>query len=247
MPKMQLVYLSAIDEERFHIRTAKSPLITFNDIPIVMEFCRSQQVSLLIARCLATEMNTIQELERLGFSITDTLGYYSRNLINDPIPEDTNDNLVRPIKQGEEISVKNIATECFKEYFGHYHADKRLPRGQCDEVYSSWAYNSCLSSEFADKVFLSELQGTIVGFATMRMKNPREGEGILFGVIPAAQGKGIYRSLIINGMKYCLQQGAEKMSVSTQITNIAVQKVWARVGFEPYQYVYTFHKWFGRE
>jgi hypothetical protein len=34
------------------------------------------------------------------------------------------------------------------------------------------------------------------------------------------------------------------MLISTQITNVAVQKVWTRLGFEPSRSYYTFHKWF---
>jgi GNAT superfamily N-acetyltransferase len=83
-----------------------------------------------------------------------------------------------------------------------------------------------------------------VGFATLRLNNPEEGEGVLFGVGPLAQGQGIYRSFMIHGMEWCLQQGMTRMVVSTQITNIAVQKVWTRLGFEPSHAYYTFHKWF---
>ena len=34
------------------------------------------------------------------------------------------------------------------------------------------------------------------------------------------------------------------MVLSTQVTNLAVQKVWSRLGFEPSRSYYTFHLWF---
>jgi hypothetical protein len=45
-------------------------------------------------------------------------------------------------------------------------------------------------------------------------------------------------------MAWCASRGAARMMVSTQINNVAVQKVWARLGFEPNYAYYTFHKWF---
>jgi GNAT superfamily N-acetyltransferase len=153
----------------------------------------------------------------------------------------------RPLKAGEEETIKLIAEEMFRGYYGHYHADERLDRTKCDEAYISWAFRSCVSKDAADEVLVAELGGALAGFATLRLNTEEEGEGILFGVIPSAQRYGIYRSFMINGMKWCVSKGASRMVVSTQIINTAVQKVWARLGFEPGQAYYTFHKWFERK
>ena len=45
------------------------------------------------------------------------------------------------------------------------------------------------------EVLVAEVDGRLAGFATLRMNNSEEGEGVLFGVAPFAQGSGIYRSL----------------------------------------------------
>jgi hypothetical protein len=45
-------------------------------------------------------------------------------------------------------------------------------------------------------------------------------------------------------MEWGLKQGFQQMLYSTQITNIAVQKVWVRLGAELDHAYYTFHKWF---
>jgi GNAT superfamily N-acetyltransferase len=85
-----------------------------------------------------------------------------------------------------------------------------------------------------------------VGYFTLRLNNLEEGEAVVGGVQYSARGKGIYRSFITRGMEWCLSKGAARMLVSTQITNVAVQKVWARLGFEPSLAFYTFHKWFDK-
>ena len=174
----------------------------------------------------------------------DTLIYYKRNLVQKPVPQDAGKVPVRPIRLGEEEKVKAVAAESFVGYFGHYHADERLDRVKCDEAYVSWAFRSCISPDVADEVMVADSAGSIVGFATLRLNSAEEGEGVLFAVAPSAQGQGIFRSLVIRGMEWCLAKGTERMIYSTQITNMAVQKVLMRLGFEPSQAYYTFHKWF---
>lgn len=238
------VHLSPIDGECFGISVARAPVVALDTLPAVNDFCGENSIALLIARCPASELRVAQTMERDGFSLMDTLVYYSRDLVKAPIPSDLGKVLIRPIQPGEEDGVKRVAVESFRGYFGHYHADDRLDRKQCDEVYTSWAVRSCTSGDVADEVLVADLGGRIVGFATLRLDSPQEGEGVLFGVAPSAQGHGIYRSFMIGGMDWCLSKGATRMVVSTQITNTAVQKVWARVGFEPSHACYTFHKWF---
>lgn len=238
------VYLSAIDEKRFGNRTARAPEVTLQTLPHVIEFCQNNAVKLLIARCPVSELQVAQAMEREGFQLMDTLVYYRRELLKMPAPTDIGKATIRPLQPGEEEKIKAIAAECFQGYFGHYHADERLDRTQCDEVYISWAYRSCTSCDVADEVLVADLAGSIVGFATLRLNNEQEGEGVLFGVTPSAQGKGIYRSFMIHAMTWCLSKRAKIMIVSTQITNTAVQKVWTRLGFEPSHAYYTFHKWF---
>ncbi len=240
------IYLSAIDEERFGIRVARAPKVAADDLPGIMDFCQANGVVLLIARCLASELRAAQFMERDGFALMDTLMYYRRDLVAESIPSDTGTVLVRPMRLGEEDGVKAVAAFSFRGYFGHYHADERLDRAKCDEAYKSWAYLSCVSRDVADEVLVAESAGSIVGFATLRLNDKDEGEGVLFGVAASVQGQGIYRSFMIHGMNWCLSRGAKRMVVSTQINNVAVQKVWTRMGFELSHAYYTFHKWFDR-
>ena len=241
------VSLSAIDQERFGIRTARVQLVTFDTIVSAIDFCRSNKVVLLIARCLASDLRTAQAMEQQGFLLMDTLVYCARDLIQTPIPPDTGQVPIRPIRPGEENEVKRVATEAFRGYLGHYHADRRLDRTKCDEAYISWAFRSCMSREVADEVLVADLQGSIVGFGTLRLNSSEEGEGVLFGVVPSAQRRGVFRSLMIHGMAWCLSKGATRMVYSTQISNVAVQKVWTRLRFEPTHAYYTFHRWFEQE
>ncbi len=238
------VALSAIDEERFGIRIARANRITVSQLPDILDFCQENAVVMLIARCSTNDIKAAQVMEEHGFRLMDTLVYYACDLKKTPVPEDTGTVLVRPIRPGEEEQVRAVAAAAFKDYFGHYHADDRLDRAKADEAYISWAVRSCASREVADAVYVADWDGRVAGFITLRLNGPDRGEFLLSGVVPEAQGYGIYRSLFIAGMRWCLVQNARQIVISTQVDNIAVQKVWARLGFTMLESFYTFHKWF---
>lgn len=233
---------SPLDEERFGIPSARSTTpLTAADIPAALEFCRAEQIKYLFARCPATDLPAAQAMEQNGFLLMDTLLYYSRNLAS-PIP--AADIQVRPVVVDEADTIARLATEAFRGYGGHYHADPRFDKAKCDEVYTSWAHRSCVSRQVAAEVLVAEQESQIVGFITLKLNNPQEGEVPLYGVSPSVQGRGIGRSLMIGALNWCAAQNAERMLISTQVTNLSSQKVWIRLGFEPSHSYYTFHKWF---
>jgi ribosomal protein S18 acetylase RimI-like enzyme len=238
------IWLSGIDEERFGFRTARASSVTAEALDSVIEFCRSKDVQFLIARCASADLSAAQAMERNGFELMDTLVYYVRDLTRTPIPPDANEVVVRPVCDGEEKAVRAIAESSFRGYFGHYHADSRLDRVKCDETYVSWASRTCSARGPTSEVLVAESDGSLVGFATLRLNTPEEGEVVLNGVSPPAQRQGIYRSLVLKGMEWCQSRRAQRMLISTQLTNLAAQRVWTRLGFELKSAQYTFHKWF---
>ena len=237
------VYLSTIDGQRFGISIARAPMVALNALPAILDFCYEKNVDLLIARCSTTDIKAAQAMEQEGFLLTDTLVYYVRNLTQSPIPDDPGKLLVRPVRPNEVETVKGIAAKAFRNYMGHYHADDRLDRTQCDEAYVDWAIRSCVSKDVADEVLVAG-DNALQGFLTLRLAGPEEGEGLLFAVTPEARGHGVGRSLMIHAMQWCLSKGARRMRISTQITNLVAQNVWIRLGFAISHAYYTFHKWF---
>ncbi len=210
----------------------------------VLDFCSSEKIDFLIARCATSDLAAVQSMEMRGFLLMDTLVYYLFDLLKRRVPEDTGQFRVRQLRPGDKEDVRTIASAAFKAYTGHYHADRRLDKRKCDEAYASWAERSCISKTAADEVLVAEHRENLAGFGTLRLNSPQEAEGLLFAVAPAWQGQGVCPSLMIGSLQWTRSQGAHRMVISTQITNISMQKVWCRVGFEFSHSYYTFHKWF---
>jgi ribosomal protein S18 acetylase RimI-like enzyme len=241
--KEENIAFSEIDSERFGVRVARAQ-VEGKNLSQIIDSCAVEQIKLLIARCATKELRTIQEMESRGFLLMDTLVYYSFDLTKGAIPDDASSAHVRKIARDDAAQLEAVAAAAFKGYFGHYHADSRLDQGKCDEGYVSWAVRSCTSKQVATEVLVAEIDNEIVGFLTLRLNSPEEMEGLLFGVAPEGQGIGVGHSLMVNGLKLCKKQQVKRMVISTQVTNVAVQKVWCRVGFEPAHSYYTLHKWF---
>jgi GNAT superfamily N-acetyltransferase len=237
------VALSPLDQSRFGIRIARAMKITSAIVPEIMEFCRAERVQMLIARCSTQDLPTAQSLERLGFSLMDTLVYFRRDLERRPLPP-KREIPIRSASHEDAGIVTQIASQAFQGYDGHYHADARLDRTACDELYTDWAGRSCLQKDVADEVLIATPLGEPLGFLTLKDLGTGEADGRLFAVAPRAQGHGIGQALLIAGLHWCRECGLRGMIISTQITNLASQGSWVRVGFSPHQSFYTFHKWF---
>jgi RimJ/RimL family protein N-acetyltransferase len=238
------VFLSDIDKERFGIRTARVVGVTVESLSSILEFCRKEQVKLLIARCSMSDLETAQNMEREGFLLMDTLVYYTIDLTKKNIPSDNGMVYFRPIRAGEEEEMVSVAVESFRGYFGHYHADHRLDNNKCDEAYVDWARKAYASRGSDDNFLVAEIEDRIVAFGVFRINNPDEGELFLGGIHPKFQGQGIYQSFLCRAMEWCLSKNAKRIVISTQLNNIAVQKVLTRFGFELTKGYYTFHRWF---
>jgi GNAT superfamily N-acetyltransferase len=241
---MMHIALSPLEEARFGVRTARVDGLTRETLPAALRFCQDNQVRMLIARIEASDLKTAQALERAGGEIMDTSVTYAVDLNQSKIPPVPEHVTVRSVESGDESAVSQLAASAFHNYGGHYHADERLDPAQCDEVYGSWAYRSCVSREVANDVLLALRGDELVGFVTLRLNNPQEGQVPLYAVAPALQGQGIGRVLISSAMRWFNGRGASRMIISTQMTNLASQKVWLRLGFEPCDIQLTFHKWF---
>jgi GNAT superfamily N-acetyltransferase len=240
-----MIALSELDRLRFGHVTAKVDVDAGDNIESILADCIAKRVQLLIARCSTLHLDKVQEMEQLGFFLTDTLVYYRKKSISARSLELPEDFSVRPAGPQDAAEVEKLAARSFQGYHGHYHADPRLDRMHCDEVYSSWAANSCGAGGFCDHMMLitSVRKDEIAAFATLKRHSDAEFEGVLFGVDPAYQGKGLYGQLIDLSQQWGIENRFTRMIVSTQVTNMAVQKAWCRQGFEPFKSLYTLHKW----
>ena len=122
-----------------------------------------------------------------------------------------------------------------------FRLDKNFEKGKFEELYNIWVENS-LSGKFADKVFKYEVNGEIVAFVTVAIKD----HVAIIGLIAVSEnyGRRGIGSKLINAVKsYALERGCKTLNVATQQDNIEACMFYEKNGFSLYSKTYIYHLW----
>ena len=117
------VTFSEIDSLRFGVRVARTH-VRSNRLATVLNFCATERIDLLVARCRTNDLEAAQEMQSNGFLLMDTLLYYSFDLTRKQIPEDPCEVHVRPRQPGDDTEIPRVAAAAFRSYMGQYHAGR---------------------------------------------------------------------------------------------------------------------------
>jgi acyl dehydratase/GNAT superfamily N-acetyltransferase len=229
---MDNLNFSPIESSRFLMNIHRASLSTFKASEIKNHIIENN-VDVLILRLPSSSIATHSNLQNTGFDIihADSLVYYKSNL------EATEVNLLKnklnfvQIDHLNSKKLNEIIPIIFKNYQNHYFSNPFLNKEKIIEGYIEWAkkYSGIEKGKISWLIYSED---EIAGFATCSFnEQAKECEGVLYGVMPNFSGKGIYSDIIRFTQKYFKEQGYTKMLVSTQLQNIAVQKVWSREGF----------------
>lgn len=236
--------ISEWDSNHFGFKVAKADITSLAEILPALKFCSKEKVKLLICRCDASHISHVHLLEKQGLRLMDTLVRYHLNLADVQLTPVSGSVTIRPYQKEDIESIAGIAETAFTGYFSHFHSDPKLDAAKCDALYIQWATNSCYDKSVAQEVLVAETDGEMAGFITIEMIGPKVGDLALSAVHPKAQGKGIYRKLIISGVNWCKSEGLDRVETGTQVNNHVVQKVWSDLGFRLSGSFYTLHGWF---
>ncbi|WP_158939973.1 GNAT family N-acetyltransferase [Burkholderia sp. S171] len=237
--------LSTLDLNRFGVVTAKADLIESPDqVTECLAFCETNRAKLLIARIDSHRLDLAHRLEFDGAILCDTLIYYELRMLKAEKYQNFSDEFaVRLIQQNDKEAVLSIAREAFSGYYGHYHSDPRLKKSDCDDTYVSWCEKTINNVGNVHGVLVIEDASGICGFLTVRVHEDERLELVLSGIAKQYSGRGVYRRLIQSGVGYAREIGIKRVFTSTQLPNLAVQRVWIAQNFIPIKSTHTFHLW----
>jgi hypothetical protein len=133
---------------------------------------------------------------------------------------------------------KNNVYKIFKGYRNYYDKNRQLKKVDIAEVYSEWSESIVNNSMYQGLNAMEE--GENIGIVMFEI-NEHEINILLAGIAPKHQKQGKYNLMISNFIvNYCLKK---EVYISTQISNLTVQKCWIRNGFEPSLIIERFHCW----
>lgn len=232
---------SFVDSQRFSLPIYRAELAHPDEVLRVLAEAERAEAALLFIRCPCANIQIAQELERCGAVLMDTLVSYAARL-DRSLPAGEPRAVVRAFEAGDLPVLRAGARAAFSGYAGHYHADARLEPAAATEGYVEWFERSTVDPKV--RVLVAEWRGQPAGFLTLRRADASGAARIeLNAVLPAAQGNGLYDALVKAALADCRAHREQRVQVSTQLSNIASQKVWVRNGFELEHAHYTFHYW----
>jgi predicted acetyltransferase len=240
-------YISSLDTERFGFRVAK-----INDFEGDPETITSQLknagVKLIISRVKSNETRLINNLEDIGFRVKDSQVTYRYDLskINTEIFNFKSELAIRAYNEKDLSQMVCIAEESFQGY-GHYFADDRLNKNVCLEIYKDWIWKSCTDRKIADKIFVAETNGEIMGFLSFKINKDNNKEEYAVGGIGAVsrrfRNKGVFPAIVKKGLIWGKETGLiwEEHNVIT--SNFPVNCVFSKIGFRIVESYLTLHCW----
>lgn len=241
------------DTEHFGLGIGKSKFILFDrNINVESRRClfqkaksvaASQNLSVIFARIMLSDMPTIQSLELEGAILTDILLTFHIDLKRDVLPTRSSSvvEIVKADERDEQVLME-MASNIFKT--DHFHIDYHLSTSKCNQLYAKWI-QSCLKG-LADTVLVAIKDGKSIGFITCKLgsifNSYNYGIIDLVGVKKEYEGKGVGSMLITGALKWFSNQ-TESVYVGTQVTNIPAIRLYNKAGFRQILSEATLHLW----
>lgn len=230
------------DSKRFGIRVYRGTLDDIHEEYLLKDILR-ERIDVAIIRFPTVCYQKIGYLEKLGipFLIADTLVYYSVDLTKySPNPLRNTNLYFHSCTFMDVAIIDSLVSRIFTDYKNHYTSNPFLKKDSILDGYKEWARYYCDAEKHGRLSWIVYQNDVPIAFLTCSFQE-NSCEGILYGVIEEASGRGIYGDLIRFSQTYFKSRNFQIMKVSTQVNNIAVQKVWAREGFSPNISFFTVH------
>ena len=232
------------DTNHFGVRVARSAIHSVNaeSIQRLMRACRDADIECLYFLAGAEDQTTIIELQRNQFDLVDVRVSQDRSLaapVALPVTEGVTCRMLLPEDVAPLLDLSRDSIQVSR-FFG----DRCFDKDKVAEMYRIWSRKS-FTSDFADGVYVAELEGRLAGCSTLHLNRP-PGQGNIGLTLVAdyAQGIGLGSTLVAHSAHWFRSQGMNTVNIVTQGQNIPAQRMHQRVGFRTRRIQLWFHKWF---
>lgn len=241
---------SEIDSNRFGIKIGKinETIFEYQYFDDIINHFFQEKYDLIFARIDVKSIKYINKLEKNGFTVKDiqtTLHYNLKNKTKNDLPKKSKHFNVREFKKTDIEMFVKITRLSFNGY-GHYFADDKLLKKDCLDSYGDWAYNTCTDPTIADKIFVVDLDGEIIGFLSFKIherNGKRYGVGGIGAVHPEYRNLGVFRDITIAGLEWGIDNNLDWEEHNVLTDNFPVNKSFIKLGFKPEKLVLTLHGW----
>jgi ribosomal protein S18 acetylase RimI-like enzyme len=214
---------------------------------LIKDVAPSYDVDVIFARVSLNDLVTIHSLEASGGVMADILltfyidlskSFHSTRMLGWRKLGIDIDHASRL----DETALMTIARAIFK--IDHFHADPRLQKEKCNELYAKWASNSLKG--LAETVFVARKNGDIVGFVSCKIQ--AGGSSCSTGLIDLVGVRSEYACcgigcLLVSKALSWFSKRASLVTVGTQAANVPAVRLYQKMGFKHISSEATLHLW----
>jgi ribosomal protein S18 acetylase RimI-like enzyme len=143
-----------------------------------------------------------------------------------------------PVGRGD---VEAMVRATFADYPTHYSASALFDARRVLSGYVDWAGRLASDSPENCVTVLGDHDELMALATTQVVDDSHSLEVLLAGTAPAHRGQGVYRRLCAGVAARAAQLGCRDVVISTQASNIAVQRAWTSLGLRPFAAFTTVH------
>jgi RimJ/RimL family protein N-acetyltransferase len=209
--------------------------------------CAAQGVRHITTRVDASDITSIEALQRSGFELIDGIQTFSLRLSERraaPASEDSFE--LRLFEESDLPQVLDLARTAYTH--DRFHIDSAIGQETADRVNETWLRNSC-NGEIADSVVIARAGSTVLGYVTCRIDREATrvlgigcGEIGMVATISQARKAGVASAATHSSLDWFESQGIGVVEVGTQLRNIAAARLYERCGFRLAAVSYTWRK-----
>jgi GNAT superfamily N-acetyltransferase len=234
---------SPLDSDRFGFPVARLVVRRGGvDLAGVTAALRCEPATVVVARYPAELSDVASALSagRRRLVPAGTLVYWEASLRVENTPRDPGVDVVALADATADSDglIDALVRDAFTGYTSHYRYTPLFDPALVAEGYVEWA-RSCIGRPGCD-VLVLRVHGEPAGLAAIGTDGP-DRDVLLAGVSHRFQGRGHYRALLQAARGAALLGSSRRVVISTQASNIRVQRAWIRDGWRPIDAFETVH------
>ena len=174
-----------------------------------------------------------------GVLVTEPTVYWTRAIDPRSNPQSSEDGLTLS-NIGDLTTLKKVVASSFANYQSHWHHNPLTADVDMVDVYVEWLENTIGQPGHLVFSLHRDADDPPIGMALLRTDDSST-EILLAGISADNQGKGHYSSILRGVEKVAHEVGSTRIVISTQCSNVNVQKAWSRNGWSPFFTLQTVH------
>lgn len=212
--------------------------LTKQEIEAALDYCRSESIQCLYFLADSKDLDGWTGAIEAGFRPVDIRVDLDRS---EPAPtvRAADEEPAELATEADLPALLRLAGAAFTE--SRFYRDENFPAGKAEELFALWTERGVRDREFFTVLRRSE--GLPAGFLTGRAAGDGSGRIELVAVSDKLRGKGIGAQLLAASLREFQRRGCQAVSVATQGSNTAAQRLYQAHGFRTRSVRLWFHLW----